>query len=131
MKKVVIETPSTWVKFTQGMCEGCWAGCCTLPVQVSSEELYHMGFIKADQVNGPLKKIAKRLTEQGIIQQYQPRTRTFVLAQKNGHDCIFLDDRRLCTIYEKRPSICRRFPSYGPRPGYCPNQDKTSLGKAR
>jgi hypothetical protein len=46
MKKVEIAKPTTWKKFNPSMCKGCWAGCCTMPVQVTSEELYHMGFIE-------------------------------------------------------------------------------------
>ena len=126
MKKpeVDILRPKTWVPFKLSNCQGCWAGCCTLPVQVSSEELHHMGFLKAHEVEGPLKRIAQRLKRQGIIRSYRDRSRTFTLQRKNGHDCIFLDENRRCTIYDRRPSICRRFPETSARPGYCPHQKK-------
>ncbi len=95
-----------------------------MPVTVSSEELFHMGFIDYDQVNGPLKRIAARLQKQGIIGAYYHLTRTFRLKQVNGLDCIFLGSDRACTIYDRRPKICREFPDNGARPGYCPSQKK-------
>ena len=124
MKPVEILRPATWVRYKPSLCKGCWAGCCTLPVQVSPEDLFHMGYLRADQVEGPLKRIANRLRREGIIQSYNARKRTFTLQQKNGHDCIFLDEDRLCTIYEKRPYICRRFPETSARPGVLSETEK-------
>src|SRR4051812_37217374 len=77
--KADILVPSTWKKYRPSMCHNCQAGCCTLPVTVDSEDLFHMGYIEATQVNGPLKKIAKRLMSQGIVKTYRDRSRTFVL----------------------------------------------------
>jgi Fe-S-cluster containining protein len=122
MKPVDIANPKTWVKFKTSLCRGCWAGCCTMPVQVTSEELFHMGFIEAHQVNGPLKRLAQRLIKMGIIRSFNSRTRLFRLKQHENGDCVFLDANRLCKIYENRPSICRGFPFNGARPGYCPSQ---------
>ncbi|MBM4302792.1 MAG: YkgJ family cysteine cluster protein [Deltaproteobacteria bacterium] len=127
MKSVDIANPNTWVKFKPSLCKGCWAGCCTMPVQVSSEELYHMGFIEAHQVNGPLKRLAQRLIKMGIIRSFNSRTRLFRLKQLENGDCVFLDANRLCKIYENRPSICRGFPFNGARPGYCPSQRKKEV----
>jgi len=124
MKKVDILRPKTWVRYQPSLCQGCQAGCCTLPVLVTAEELYHLGYLKADEVNGPLKRIAQRLIRQGIIRSYQDRTRLFRLEQKNGHDCVFLDGNRRCVVYDRRPSICRQFPSNSARPGFCPSQRK-------
>jgi Fe-S-cluster containining protein len=122
VKHVLIHRSETWVKYHPSKCEGCWAGCCTLPVPVTSEELHHMGFIEADEVNGPLKRIARRLIREGIIQSFNARTRLFTINQVNGDDCVFLDENRRCKIYDRRPSICRRFPMNSVRPGHCPNQ---------
>ncbi len=116
--------PSTWVPFEISMCKGCWAGCCTLPVEVTAEELYHMGLIKIEEVQGRLKPIATRLKKEGVIQDFHPRRAVFILKQKPNGDCQFLDKNRLCKIYSVRPSICRRFPDGGPRPGYCPHREK-------
>ena len=121
-KPVDILDPKTWVKYDPSMCKGCFSGCCTLPVKVSPEELYHMGFLEFDQVNGALKRVAARLIKEGIIRSYNDRTRTFTLQWNKNHDCIFLDENRRCKIYDRRPGICRRFPDGGARPGYCPSQ---------
>lgn len=124
MKPVDIDNTATWVKFTPSLCQGCWAGCCTFPVPVSPEDLFHMGYVKAHEVNGPLEAVADRLFEKGVIQKFSRSKRTFILAQKNGNDCFFLDKNRMCKIYEKRPYVCRQFPTGGPRPGFCPKQEK-------
>lgn len=119
-EKIEVGLPETWVKYRPSLCKGCWAGCCTMPVQVTSEELYHMGYLKAEEVNGPLKRISQRLIKAGIIRSFNARTRLFRLQQVNGNDCVFLDENRLCKIYDRRPSICREFPKNNVRPGYCP-----------
>ena len=131
MKTVEIAKPTSWVPFNPSMCKGCWAGCCTMPVQVSSEELYHMGFIKAEKVNGPLKRIAQRLIKAGILKSFNARTRLFRLKQKENGDCVFLSANRLCTIYENRPSICRGFQFNSVRPGFCPSQRKSAVKLAQ
>ena len=125
MKPVNIDNPKTWVKYKPSLCNGCWAGCCTFPVPVTSEDLFHMGLVTEREVNGPLLPIAKRLMKKGIVQKFSPHKGVFVLAQKNGNDCLFLSKQRRCKIYDKRPSVCRRFPDGGRRPGFCPNQDKS------
>lgn len=128
-KKIAVGLPSSWVKYCPSLCKGCWAGCCTMPVQVTSEELFHMGFLQASEVNGPLKRIANRLIKQGIIRSFNARTRLFRLMQVNGNDCVFLDENRLCRIYDRRPSICRAFPQNSVRPGFCPAIRKEDCGE--
>ena len=125
MKPVDTAKPSTWIKYEPSLCNGCWAGCCTLPVTVSTEDLFHMGYLEAQEVNGPLKEVVVRLTSAGLIQAYHAKTRTFTLRQENGGDCLFLDQDRLCTIYDKRPSVCRQFPENSARPGFCPHRKKS------
>jgi uncharacterized protein len=126
--KVKIHEPSTWVPYRPSLCQGCYSGCCTLPVQVTSEELFHMGYIPMEKVNGPLKRIAQGLIKKGIIRSYNDRTRLFRLQQVNGNDCVFLDEKRLCKIYDRRPSICRQFPRNGKRPTHCPHQKNGTPG---
>ncbi|MBI1861915.1 MAG: YkgJ family cysteine cluster protein [Deltaproteobacteria bacterium] len=106
--------------FKPEYCRGCFAGCCTLPVRVDAEDLHHMGFIRHDQVNGPLKRIASRLKREETIASYNDHTRTFVLKQRPNHDCVFLDSNRLCKIYDRRPAVCREFPKNSIRPNHCP-----------
>jgi Fe-S-cluster containining protein len=119
--KVDAQRPSTWPKYRNGMCKGCWAGCCTLPVEVSAADLIRLELIDEEEAAVSLKAVAKKLMKQKLIQAYSPKTGIFVLDQRNGDDCVFLGQKdRLCTVYEKRPEVCRRFPTIGPRPGFCP-----------
>jgi uncharacterized protein len=120
MNGVKIDLLSTWQKFRPGLCEGCWAGCCTLPVEVTVDDLVRMGLISPDDLAGSLKKVARRLMKQRIVHSFRARSRLFILEQTNSGDCHFLGPDRRCTIYETRPEVCRRFPEIGPRPGYCP-----------
>ncbi|MGZ3686732.1 MAG: YkgJ family cysteine cluster protein [Bdellovibrionota bacterium] len=119
------QRPSTWTKYRKGLCDGCWAGCCTLPVEVSAVDLMRLELITEDEAAESLKKVAKRLLKEGIIQAFSAKSQLFVLEQRHGRDCIFLGAKdRLCTVYEKRPEVCRRFPTIGPRPGWCPSAKK-------
>jgi len=120
------QRPSEWIKYRAGMCQGCWGGCCTLPVETSASDLMRLELITEDEAAASLKKVARRLEKEGVIQAYVARNQLFVLQQRNGRDCIFLHPRtRLCTVYEKRPEVCRQFPKIGPKPGFCP---KTEIG---
>jgi hypothetical protein len=91
-----------------------------LPVEVSAFDLIRLEFITEDEAASSLKKVARRLMKEGLIQAFQAKSQLFVLEQRNGRDCIFLGKDRLCTVYEKRPEVCRSFPKIGPRPGHCP-----------
>jgi Fe-S-cluster containining protein len=114
------QRPSTWKRYRSGLCDHCWAGCCTLPVETSASDLIRLGLITEDEAASSLKKVAKRLQTAGTIQAFVAKSGIFVLEQRNGRDCIFLGKDRLCTVYEKRPEVCRQFPKIGPRPGWCP-----------
>ncbi|MBC7691851.1 MAG: YkgJ family cysteine cluster protein [Methylotenera sp.] len=119
--KVDVYRPSTWPKYTKGMCEGCWAGCCTLPVEVSAFDLIRLEIITEDEAASSLKKVSRRLHAEGVIQSFSAKNQLFILEQRGGRDCIFLGAKdRLCTVYEKRPQVCRSFPKIGPKPGSCP-----------
>ena len=118
------QRPSTWVRYKKTLCEGCWSGCCTLPVEVSASDLIRLELISEEEAAVSLKAVAKRLTKERIIQAFNAKSQLFVLEQRYGRDCIFLDRNRLCTVYEKRPEVCRQFPSIGPRPGWCPAKPK-------
>lgn len=123
---VDIYQPKTWVRYKPSNCTKCMAGCCSLPLKVDSEDLYHMGFLKMEEVNGPLKRIANRLIKQGIIRSYSDRTGLFLVQRHKNNDCIFLGANRLCTIYDRRPYVCRSYPKYSVREGYCPYKKKRS-----
>lgn len=118
------QRPSTWVKFKKGLCDGCWAGCCTLPVEVSASDLIRLGLVLEEEAAESLKKVARRLMKERIVQAYNSKSQIFVLEQRHGRDCLFLGKDRMCTVYERRPEVCRRFPQIGPRPGFCPGKPK-------
>jgi Fe-S-cluster containining protein len=121
MRKSDIDRPSTWKLHREEMCKGCWAGCCTMPVEVKLSDLIRLGLTDEDEAQSSLKKLAKRLMKEGKISSYRQGTDLFMLTQKANRDCLFLDEKtRLCTVYERRPDVCREFPKIGPRPGYCP-----------
>lgn len=119
------DLPSTWTRFRPSLCDGCRAGCCTLPVEVGAADLLRMGLVTPDETTGSLKKVARRLIRDGVVRSFRARTGLFTLEQRDGGDCIFLGkDDRLCRLYDRRPDVCRRFPEIGPRPGFCPAAPK-------
>lgn len=127
MNLMDIDRPSTWKKYVSGMCTGCHGGCCTMPVEVGGKDLIRLGVVTEDEITHSLKKTVKRLLREKIIVSYRQGTDLFMLSQKANRDCLFLNsETRLCTVYEKRPEVCRQFPSIGPRPGFCPVGKKKS-----
>lgn len=117
---VNFDLPSTWVKFRPSLCDGCTSLCCSLPLEVDQEDLLRLGLITEDEVEGNLKKVARRLQSEGKIRSFRASTGLFMIAQKQNGECIFLNDKKQCSVYENRPRVCRDFPAIGPRPGYCP-----------
>jgi Fe-S-cluster containining protein len=117
------DRPSTWKSYRSHYCETCNATCCTMPVEVKLDDLFRLGLASPDEASA--KKIGKRLQAEGIVRSYRAATGLFLLEQKNGRDCVFLGSDRRCTVYERRPDVCRDFPlKVGPRPGFCPSQPK-------
>jgi Fe-S-cluster containining protein len=115
------DRPSTWKQYKEGMCNGCWGGCCTMPVEVKLSDLIRLGVTDEDEASAGIKKLAKRLIKEKIIVSYRAGTEFFMLSQRSNNDCHYLHPiTRLCTVYEKRPDTCRQFPKIGPRPGFCP-----------
>lgn len=119
------DRPSTWLKYRDGLCNGCYGSCCTMPVEVDALDLIRLGVASEDEIALSKKKLAKRLIKEKILSSYREGTDLFMLAARPNGDCYYLDTKtRLCTVYEKRPGVCRKFPEIGPRPGYCPVQKK-------
>ena len=118
------DRPSTWIRFRSGMCSDCFATCCTLPLEVKATDLLRLGLTDETELAGSKKKLTTRLQKAGIVRTYREATGLFLLEQKHGRDCIFLDANRLCTVYDKRPDTCRNFPQIGARAGYCPKLPK-------
>jgi hypothetical protein len=115
-----IARTDTWYRYRKGMCDGCMAGCCRLPVEVRIPDLLRIGLIDEFEAGEPLKNIARRLMKEGVVQHVSQRDGIFTLVQHSSGDCLYLDrESRRCTIYERRPDTCRNHPTIGPRPGFC------------
>lgn len=122
------DRPSTWVRYRNGLCAGCNAACCTMPVEVELEDLLRLKVISDDEALGSRNKMIKRLKKAGIISTYREGTNLFQLQSRPNGDCQFLHPvTRLCQVYDQRPGVCREFPSIGPRPGFCPKKEKGPL----
>jgi Fe-S-cluster containining protein len=94
-----------------------------MPLEVRLSDLERLGLVEEGEASP--KKIAKRLGKMGIVKSYRAATGLFLLQQKADDSCPFLGEDRLCTVYEKRPDVCRGFPvTLGPRVSYCPYRKK-------
>ncbi len=125
------DRPSTWKPYREGLCENCNAACCTMPVEISVDDLVRLGLVHEDEVQQSQKKIFRRLFNEGVVSSYRDKTGFFMLTQKPNGDCYFLDPiSRMCKVYERRPGVCRSFPVIGPRPGFCPGS-KQAPGKSK
>ncbi|MCJ8170220.1 YkgJ family cysteine cluster protein [Atopomonas sediminilitoris] len=115
-----LDRTDTWIRYEKGLCKGCQAACCNLPVEARLGDLIRLGVADEFERGEPLKNIAKRLLKEGVVEHFQARTKLFTLARVSNGDCLYLDQKtRLCTVYDKRPETCRNHPQVGPRPGYC------------
>ena len=122
------DRPSTWIKFKQGMCKGCYGSCCTMPVEVRDSDLVRLKLATLDEVSISNRKVAKKLIKENIVASYRESTGLFMLKSRSNGDCLFLHEKtRLCTVYELRPDVCRQFPDIGPRPGFCPKNEIHTL----
>ncbi len=125
MKVTDKDKPWTWVPYKDGLCNNCYGSCCTMPVEVTSEDLVRLELASQDEIDQSTKKVAKRLMKEGVLSSYRDGTGLFMMTQRPNGDCYFLDLKtRLCKVYAKRPGVCRQFPSIGPKPGSCPYKQK-------
>jgi Fe-S-cluster containining protein len=122
---VDLDNMSTWIAYKPSLCKGCMGYCCRLPVDANVSDLIRMEVITQDEALWSLRKIERKLQKQGVVVSLRASKGLFQLAQKANRDCIYLDDNRLCTIYEKRPDVCRKFPTCSPRPNHCPAVNKS------
>lgn len=81
-----------------------------------------MGLATEEECAESLKRVAQKLIKAKRVESFRAKTQIFVIQRKANGDCIYLDLKtRRCTIYEKRPRVCREFPlKVGVKPGYCP-----------
>lgn len=126
-----LDLPSRWPAWKPGLCEGCRAHCCSLPVEASPADLVRLGLLSAAEARGSLRKAARPLLASGAIREFNPISGTFFLGKKANGDCRYLDaETRRCGTYATRPQVCRQFPEVGPRPGHCP-ADRLGLAPTR
>jgi len=114
------DRPSTWAPYRDGLCEGCQAGCCSLPVEVSVADLVQLGILGPGDAREDSKHLERALLARGVIQAGLASPGSFILRQTDAGVCRYLGADRRCTVYERRPEVCRSFPSIGPRAGFCP-----------
>jgi len=95
-------------------------------LEVSVPDLIRLGLADEEEAAVSLRDLGKRLQKEKWIQAFNQKTQIFVISQRANSDCIFLHEKtRLCTVYAKRPEVCRQFPKIGPRPGFCPAGPKS------
>ncbi len=124
-RRVDVNEISTWSKYKRKRCAKCRANCCTMPVEVRIADLIRMDAITAFEAGEPIKKLAKKLKKEGVIEHFHFKKQIFTLTRFANGDCLYLDPvRRRCGIYEKRPDTCRNHPVIGPRSGFCPYEQK-------
>ena len=124
-RRIDMGDTSTWIPYNRRLCSGCRALCCTMPVEVKLADLVRMGVITSFEAEEPIKTLTRRLKKKGVVERYSTKNQVFTLVRFASGDCLYLEGTsRKCRIYEKRPDTCRNHPLVGPRPGYCPYEEK-------
>lgn len=119
---VDVDRIDTWTRYRAGLCAGCAANCCTMPLEVRLSDLVRLGLIDAfEAAHEEPRLIARRLLKSRVVAHFQHKSGLFTLARRADGDCHYLHpETRRCTVYEQRPETCRLHPqSKSPRPGWC------------
>ena len=96
-----------------------------MPVEVKIPDLVRMGVVTEFEANEPIKKLAKRLKKDGVIEHLHFKEQIFTLVRFANSDCLYLDSTsRKCKIYINRPDTCRDHTRIGSRPGFCAYEPK-------
>lgn len=122
LRIVDVDRPETWSRWRPGLCDGCNAHCCTMPLEVQLPDLVRLQLVDAFEAeHEEPRRIAKRLQKAGLIDHFNHKHGLFTIARRASGDCHFLDAAtRRCTVYERRPDTCRLHPqTKSPRPGWC------------
>lgn len=92
----------TWYK--DGLhfkCTGCGKCCTGTP-----------GYVWLSEAD--IKRLAKRLnlSQEAFLKTYTRQIGTDLSLKEDpqNYDCIFLKNKKLCTVYEDRPTQCKTFP---------------------
>jgi Fe-S-cluster containining protein len=92
-----------------------------MPVEVVASDLVRLGWADEFEISDDPALVSRKLIKQGLIKSYRAGTGLFQLARKPDGACALLGENNLCTTYETRPEVCRKFPvTMGNRLGYCP-----------
>ncbi len=92
-----------------------------MPVEVTFDDLVRLELASVDEKGRSRQRLFKRLRGEGFVLSYRQSTELFTLARQSNGACVFLNKLGRCTVYEKRPDVCRAFPAVGPKPGFCPH----------
>jgi uncharacterized protein len=115
----------SWQRYTPRLCDTCHATCCSLAAEVTLSDLIRLGFVDPFMADEPPNTLARTLLRQRHIEHYHHRSGRYTLARNANGDCALLDPlSRRCRHYANRPDTCRNHPQIGPRPGYCPWQQR-------
>lgn len=118
------DNPASWKKYTKNSCMTCAATCCSMPIEVRWEDLIRLGFLTEEDLLKPLEKIVARLKREKVITAYREESGLFAFRQTAEGKCRYQVGNK-CGIYEKRPLVCRAFPTQmGWRHGYCPQKPR-------
>lgn len=119
---VDVDRLDTWSRYRAGLCDGCHAHCCTMPLEVQLPDLVRLGWVDAFEAEHEEPRlIARRLSKARLIEHFHHKSGLFTLARRANGDCQLLDAAtRRCTAYAQRPDTCRLHPQKkSPRPGWC------------
>lgn len=118
---VDVDRLETWSLYKRGMCDICKANCCTMPLEAQLSDLVRLALVDPFEAEHVAPKlIARRLLKLHLVDHYNAKQQIFTIARRANGDCRFLDAQtRRCTVYDKRPQICRLHPQKGPKPGWC------------
>ncbi len=120
------DKPVSWKPYKASLCMECYATCCTMPLEVQLMDIVNLELVDQDWETEPtrqqLRKIVKNLQKKGVVKSYRESTGLFLIETRPNGDCIFLNkDDRKCSVYQKRPQVCKKFPeNIGLRKGFCP-----------
>lgn len=116
------ENPDSWKKYTKNSCNTCVATCCSMPIEIRWEDLVRLNFVEEDDIFKPLKSIVAKLKKEKVITAYREESGLFAFKQTAEGKCRYLVGNK-CGVYEKRPLVCRAFPTtMGWRHGFCPQK---------
>jgi hypothetical protein len=129
--QVDVDRLDTWTRYRNGLCTGCVANCCTMPVEVRLPDLVRLQLVDAFEAEHEApKQIARRLAKAGVVEHFNFKRSIFTLARRASGDCLYLDDRRAAARPNSAPTPAAR-PQVGPRPGYCAYARRPGRGPGR